>query len=105
MQTYTTAVAVLGFLLRWSGDEAMSFFGLLIPPPIAPFSRPAHHLVGQMHEWVGWTIIAVAAAHAFAALYHHFVVRDDVLWRMLPGRTARREEVRAPAPPSAVAKS
>lgn len=24
---------VLGYLYRWSGGEAMSFFGLLIPPP------------------------------------------------------------------------
>ena len=37
--------AVLGFVMRWAGNEAMSFFGLLIPPPFPPFSREAHHLV------------------------------------------------------------
>lgn len=76
--------AVLGFVLRWSGNEAMSFFGLAIPPPFAPFSKPAHELVGEAHEWVGWTIIILAAGHALAALFHHFFLRDDVLWRMLP---------------------
>jgi cytochrome b561 len=30
----------------------------------------------------------VAAGHAAAALVHHFVNRDDVLRRMLPGRRA-----------------
>lgn len=76
--------AVLGFTLRWSGNEAMSFFGLQIPPPFAPFSRPAHHLVGEFHNWVGWMIIVIAAGHAAAALFHHFIIRDGVLRRMLP---------------------
>jgi cytochrome b561 len=84
--------AVLGFVLRWSGNEAMSFFGLLIPPPFAPFSKPAHQLVGEAHEWIGWTIVIVAAGHALAALFHHYVLRDEVLRRMLPAHPARRGE-------------
>jgi cytochrome b561 len=70
------AEAVLGFVLRWSGDEAVSFFGLPIPPPFAPFSKPAHHLVGEAHDIVGSTTIVVAAGHA-AALFHHFRLHDE----------------------------
>jgi cytochrome b561 len=80
--------AVLGFVLRWSGNEPMSFFGILIPPPFAPFSREAHHLVGEAHELVGWTIIVLAAGHAAAALFHQYVLRDNLLDRMLPERSA-----------------
>ncbi len=75
--------AVLGFVLRWSGDEAMSFFGLLIPPPFPAVSDAMHDLIGTAHEWVGWAIIVVACGHASAALFHHFVLRDGVLRRML----------------------
>lgn len=85
LYTLLAAEAVLGFLMRWSEGEAMSFFGLLIPPPFAEWSRAAHHQVGEIHEWNGWAIIAVATAHAAAALYHHYVLRDRVLRRMLPG--------------------
>lgn len=83
------AQAVLGFVLRWSGNEAMSFFGRQIPPPFAPFSKPAHHLVGVLHIWNAWIIIIVAGGHAGAALFHHYILRDDVLWRMLPGMKRR----------------
>jgi cytochrome b561 len=78
--------AALGFALRWSGNESMSFFGLPIPSPFAPTDKATHHALGEAHDFVGWAIIAVAAGHAAAALFHHFVLRDDVLKRMLPGR-------------------
>jgi cytochrome b561 len=89
--------AALGFILRWSGNEAMSFFGFLIPPIFAPLSKPAHHLVGEAHNYVGWTIIVLSAGHAAAALFHHLYLHDDVLWRMLPGRHARIKEMQAPS--------
>jgi cytochrome b561 len=79
------AEAVLGFVLRWSEGKPMNFFGLLIPGPFEKWSREAHHQVGEIHEWNGWAIIAIAFVHALAALYHHYVLKDRVLLRMLPG--------------------
>lgn len=78
--------AVLGFLMRWSGDEAMSFFGLQIPPPFAPWSKAAQHLTGETHEKIGWAIIILAAGHVGAAIYHQRVLRDGVVARMMPRR-------------------
>jgi cytochrome b561 len=62
----------------------MSFFGLLIPAPFAPMSRATHHILMQRHDQLGWAIVIIAAGHGGAALYHHFVLRDRVLVRMLP---------------------
>jgi cytochrome b561 len=78
------AQAALGYLVRWSEGEAMSFFGLLIPPPFAPMTRAEHHTLMERHNQIGWAIVIIAAGHAAAALYHHFVLRDRVLVRMLP---------------------
>jgi hypothetical protein len=36
------------------------------------------------HEIGAWTLTALAAAHAAATLFHHFVLRDDVLHCMAP---------------------
>lgn len=39
-----------------------------------------HHFVGK---WIAWLVVV---AHVAAALFHHFMRRDDVLRRMLPSR-------------------
>ena len=84
LYTLLAASAVLGFALRWSGAEDMSFFGLLIPPPFGPVSKPVHQTIGTAHEYVGWAIVILAAGHAIAALVHYYVLRDRVLGRMWP---------------------
>ena len=47
------------------------------------------HPAEKIHQWLAYALFAVAALHAFAALYHHFVRRDSVLVRMLPGGTGQ----------------
>ncbi len=49
--------------------------------------RAVFHPAEKIHQWLAYTLFAVAALHALAALYHHFVRRDGVLLRMLPGGT------------------
>jgi cytochrome b561 len=78
------AEAVLGFLSRWEGNEAMSFFGLQIHSPFAGAGQKVAHQLQDIHNWVGWTIIALAIGHAAAALYHHYALHDRVLGRMFP---------------------
>ena len=84
------AEAVLGWLRQWGGGHALSFFGLSIPSPLERLPRPTRHLIGEAHNVLAWAIIILATGHALAALYHHFIVRDQVLARMLPQRRLRR---------------
>jgi len=80
------AEAVLGFLTRWWEGREMSFFGLLIPGPFGAGDRATHQMFMGWHDKIGWAIIIVAIGHAAAALYHHVVLKDRTLRRMLPGR-------------------
>jgi cytochrome b561 len=45
------------------------------------------HPAETIHQLLAYCLFGVAALHAAAALYHHFVRRDGVLLRMLPGGT------------------
>ena len=78
--------AGLGFAFRWGAGRPMEFFGLGIPPMIAEMARPERRFLRDLHDWNGWAIITIALMHALAALYHHYVLKDRVLVRMLPRR-------------------
>ena len=78
------AEAGLGFAFRWGAGRPMEFFGLGIPPLIGEIARPLRRELREFHEWIGWAIIVIALLHAAAALYHHYVLKDRVLERMLP---------------------
>lgn len=84
------AQVVSGFVFRWAQGHPVAFFGLGIPAPFEALSRPQRHIIHAVHEYLGWTIVIIAFAHALAALYHHYALRDRVLGRMLP--PARRSE-------------
>jgi cytochrome b561 len=79
------AEAALGFSFRWGAGRPMAFFGTGIAPMIAEIARPLRRELREFHEWIGWAIIVLALIHALAALYHHYVLKDRVLVRMLPG--------------------
>ena len=78
------AQAALGFVIGWSAGHAIHFFGIAIPGPMGALSKPLRHEIRDLHGNVGWAIIILAFAHALAALYHHYVLKDRVLGRMLP---------------------
>jgi len=80
------AEAALGFAFRWGSGRPMAFFGTGIPPLIGPMARPQRRELREFHEWIGWAIIVIALLHAVSALYHHYVLKDRVLVRMLPSR-------------------
>jgi superoxide oxidase len=80
----TLAVPVSGILDRWARGRPFALFGL-VPMP-APFTPPFGRFWGEAHELLANLLLLVVAAHVAAALWHHLVLRDGVLRRMLPGR-------------------
>lgn len=53
----------------------------------SPHKAQIHDMASEVHEILAWAALALIALHAFAAIYHHFVRRDDVLMRMILSRS------------------
>ncbi|MFN8702061.1 MAG: cytochrome b [Rhodospirillales bacterium] len=80
---FATPLAGLGN--QWARGRASDFFGMvMLPSPLAP-DRALAKMFGEIHETAASAILVLAGFHALAALWHHFVRRDDVLRNMLPG--------------------
>lgn len=76
------AMIVVGIGLIWvRGDSIFSLFAV---PTFDPSNTALRHQVQNLHEMIGWIIIAVVGLHAAAAIFHHAVLKDDVLRRMVP---------------------
>jgi cytochrome b561 len=75
-------------LVGWVASSARSFpvswFGLVQLPDLVGTNRPLYDVLMGFHYWMSWLLVAIAALHVAAALKHHFVLKDDVLRRMLP---------------------
>jgi cytochrome b561 len=81
------AVIIAMPLVGWIGSVAASrppYLGsweLMLP--IAP-NKELVHTMFELHEWFAYSLIALLCIHIGAALYHHFLRRDNILLRMLP---------------------
>jgi len=66
-------------------DYPVQWFGLFEWPtlPIERAKETAHDF-SEIHEILAIGTIALLVLHVGAALKHHFIVKDDVLTRMLP---------------------
>ncbi len=81
------AEVLLGFFNVWVRGE--NLFNLFAVPAFDPGNTPLRRRVNGIHDWVANTILVVAGLHAAAGLWHHYVQKDGVLRRMIPGRGAR----------------
>lgn len=74
-----------GWLILSAAGKSIPFFGLELPPlldknpELASAIKEWHELAGSAGYWL-------IGLHAAAGLFHHFVVRDNTLARMLPGK-------------------
>lgn len=72
----------LGITNVWvQGD---SIFNLVQVPQLVPGDRALIHQIGDWHALCADAVVIVAGLHSAAALFHHFVMRDATLRRMLP---------------------
>ena len=73
-----------------------SVFGLFKIPAFHPQDKLLRGQVESLHESLANLLLIVAGAHALAALAHHWLWRDSVLGRMIPGLRRRPVENERP---------
>lgn len=77
-------VPMTGWIMSSAGKYPISIYGLLEWPKLAvtkgsALAEAAH----EGHEVLGFTMAGLVLLHIAAALHHHFVIKDNVLRRML----------------------
>jgi len=81
---------VLGLLETNAHGERINLFFLGQLPALIDTDRSLARQLLALHQTVGFSLLALIALHASAALYHHYWRRDDTLDAMLPRPLRRR---------------
>lgn len=80
------ALPLSGWLLTSVEGDPVSFFGWFgVPPLPVPGGEASEDLIEETHEVLGNVLLVLAGIHVLAGLKHHYIDRDDVLRRMMPG--------------------
>lgn len=80
---FMLAMPVLGWMILSAEGESIPFYGLQLPALI-PESETLAELFEEIHETTAIVGYFLVGLHALAALFHHYVLRDNTLQRILP---------------------
>lgn len=64
--------------------KPLDWFGVF-DVPFLSVSRETAHFGGGAHGLLGWLMLALVVIHIAGALRHQFLLRDNLVARMLPG--------------------
>lgn len=85
LYAFLVAMPLLGWLALSAQGKTIPFYGLGLPALLGPDKALGKNLQ-DIHETIGTLGFYLIGLHAAAALFHHYVVRDNALLRMLPAR-------------------
>lgn len=85
LYAFMLAMPIAGWLILSASGKMIPFFGLELPALIGP-SKALADQVKALHETFGTVGYFLIGLHAVAAIFHHYVIKDNTLLRMLPGR-------------------
>lgn len=88
------AMPLSGWVINSAANFPLKLYGLIRLPDIAPADKALQTQAEIVHLSLFWMLAALLVLHIGAALWHHFVQRDEILARMLPGTTRRLRRAR-----------
>lgn len=77
---------ISGILMSQFGGYPISVFGAFEMPILFGKNEALGNICYETHEISSLVIMGIVGIHILAALFHHFVKKDNVLRRMLPFR-------------------
>ena len=78
------AIPLTAIAGAWLEAHPLTILGIGDVPPLLAPAHDLGALVADIHTILGNVIMWLAGFHAAAALFHHYVLRDDTLRSMLP---------------------
>ncbi|MEA3119255.1 MAG: hypothetical protein QOI13_2525 [Paraburkholderia sp.] len=76
-------VPLLGWANASSRGWTVKLFGTLDLPELTQRGSSVGHLMGDLHAVLAWVLFGLIVMHVGAALFHRFVLKDNILQRML----------------------
>ena len=83
LYVFMLSMPISGILMSYFGGHDVSVFGLFTIQAATEKSFSLAGIFHQTHTLGIWAFIAIIVMHIGAALYHHFIRRDNVLMRMI----------------------
>lgn len=78
------AMPVSGWLMSSARGFPVSWFNLIQLPDLVGTNKTLYDAMVTTHGALAWALVVIVTLHMLGALKHHFVLKDDVLRRMLP---------------------
>jgi cytochrome b561 len=78
------AMPLSGWMMSSARGFPVSWFGFIQLPDLVPKNKPLYDVLLETHETLAWALYTIVFLHVVAALKHHFMLKDNVLRRMLP---------------------
>jgi cytochrome b561 len=85
LYAFMIGMPIAGWLILSAEGKSIPFFGLELPPLVGA-NEALVEQVEEIHELGGTIGYWLIGIHAAASLFHHYVLRDRVLLRMMPRR-------------------
>jgi len=76
---------ITGIIMAQASGYPPNFFGLYQFPQLIEKNKDLANLAFTFHKYIGYVFLALIILHILAAFKHHFIDRDNILKRMLPG--------------------
>jgi len=81
---FMISMPLMGWLILSTEGKNIPFFGFELPSLMAE-NHDIAESIEEIHEIVGTAGYILIALHTLAALFHHYLLKDNTITRILPG--------------------